>query len=93
MCERLPFLKEKADNFRAYILGQSPDAELTAQIEAFRPEMLLPTLTTVLLPAISLKGINGVAEEMLSHLTPAEPEAVKGKIIRYITCFYEVLLE
>ena len=93
MCERLPFLKEKAENFRAFILGQHPDAVLNAQIEAFRPEMLLPTLTTILLPAIALKGIDSVAEEMLTHLTPAEPEAVKGKLVRYITCFYEVLLE
>ena len=93
MCERLPFLKEKAENFRAYILGQHPDAELSAQIEAFRPNMLLPTLTTILLPAISLKGIEGVADEMLTHLTPAEPEAVKEKIKRYLSCFYEVLLE
>jgi hypothetical protein len=62
MCDRLPFLKEKAENFRAYILGQNPDADLTAQIESFRPEMLLPTLTTVLLPAIGVKGIEGVVE-------------------------------
>ena len=93
MCERLPFLKEKADNFRTYILGQSPDAELTAQIEAFRPEMLLPTLTTVLLPAIGVKGIEGVVDEIMTHLTPTDNAAVKSKLIRYITCFYEVLLE
>ena len=93
MCDRLPFLKEKAENFRAYILGQNPDADLAAQIEAFRPEMLLPTLTTVLLPAIGVKGIEGVVDEMFSHIKPDEPEAVKAKLTRYITCFYEVLLE
>jgi len=93
MCDRLPFLKEKAENFRAYILGQNPDAELAAQIEAFRPEMLLPTLSTVLLPAIGVKGIEGVVCEMLSHIKPDDPVAVKSKITRYITCFYEVLLE
>ena len=93
MCDRLPFLKEKAENFRAFILGQHPDAELSAQIEAFRPEMLLPTLTAVLLPAICTKGIEGVVNEMLTHISPKEPDAVKAKLTRYITCFYEVLLE
>ena len=93
MCERLPFLKEKAENFRTFVLGQQPDADLTAQIETFRPEMLLPTLTTVLLPAIGVKGIEGVVDEIMTHLTPADAAAVKGKLIRYITCFYEVLLE
>jgi len=93
MCERLPFLIEKAENFRAYILGQNPDADLAAQIEAFRPDMLLPTLTTVLLPAIGVKGIEGVVCEMLLHIKPDDPVAVKTKLTRYISCFYEVLLE
>ena len=93
MCERLPFLKEKAENFRAFVLGQNPDAELTAQIETFRPEMLLPTLTTVLLPAIGVKGIEGVVDDLMAHLTPSDADAVKGKLVRYITCFYEVLFE
>jgi hypothetical protein len=93
MCERLPFLKEKAENFRAFVLGQNPDAELTAQIETFRPEMLLPTLTTVLLPAIGVKGIEGVVDDLMAHLTPTDAVAVKGKLLRYIKCFYEVLFE
>ena len=93
MCERLPFLKEKAENFRAFVLGQNPDAEVLAQIETFRPEMLLPTLTTVLLPAIGVKGIEGVVDDLMAHLTPSDADAVKGKLVRYITCFYEVLLE
>jgi hypothetical protein len=93
MCERLPFLKEKAENFRAYVLGQNPDPELVAQIETFRPEMLLPTLTTVLLPAIGLKGVDGVVDDLMVHLTPTDAVAVKEKLVRYITCFYEVLLE
>ena len=93
MCERLPFLREKAENFRAFVLGQKPDLELVAQIDTFRPEMLLPTLTTILLPAIGLKGIDGVVDELMSHLTPTDAFVVKGKLVRYITCFYEVLLE
>lgn len=93
MCERLPFLQSKAENFRAFVLGQHPDAELAAQIDTFRPEMLLPTLTTVLLPAIAVKGIEGVVDDLMAHLTPSDPGAVRGKLVRYVTCFYEVLLE
>ena len=92
MCERLPFLQEKAENFRAFVLGQNPDADLIAQIDTFRPDMLLPTLTTILLPAIGAKGIEGVADDLMAHLTPTDAVAVKGKLVRYISCFYEVLL-
>jgi len=93
MCERLPFLQSKAENFRAFVLGQNPDAELAAHIDTFRPEMLLPTLTTVLLPAIGLKGVHGVVDEIMAHLEPVDKAAVRDKLVRYITCFYEVLLE
>ena len=93
MCERLPFLKEKAENFRAFLLQQSPDAELTAQIEGFKPDLLLPTLTGVLLPTIAIKGIPGIVSEMMAHLTPADPDAVKDKLTRYLHCFQDVLLE
>ena len=93
MCDRLPFLKEKAENFRAFILGQNPDAELSAQIESFQPHMLFLTLTTVLLPAIGAKGTEGVVKEIMTHLSPEDPDAVKVKIERYIKCFYEVLTE
>ncbi len=93
MCERLPFLIEKAENFRAFVLGQNPDVEIVAQIETFRTDMLLPTLTTVLLPAIGVKGIEGVVDDIMAHLKPTDTIAVKGKLLRYITCFYDVLLK
>ena len=93
MCERLPFLREKAENFRAFVLGQNPDADLIVQIKTFQPDMLFITLTTVLLPAISTQGIDGVVKEIMTHLSPEDPDAVKVKIERYIKCFYEVLTE
>ena len=71
MSERLDFLQEKAENFRAFLLGHSPDAELAARIDGFRPDQLWTTLTTLFLPAVATIGIEGVANEMLSHLTPA----------------------
>ena len=91
MCAQLDFLTEKAENFRAFLLGHSPDAELAARIDGFRPDQLWTTLTTLFLPAVATIGIEGVANEMLSHLTPADPAAVRDKTTRYLTCFYEVL--
>jgi hypothetical protein len=93
MCDRLPFLKEKAENFRAFVLGQNPDADLSAQIETFQPDLLLITLTTVLLPAIGTQGIDGVVDEVMTHLAPQDISAVRAKIERYITCFFEVLTQ
>ena len=93
MCERFPFLREKAENFRAFVLGQNPDADLIVQIKTFKPDMLFITLTTVLLPAISTQGINGVVKEIMTHLSPEDPDAVSAKIERYIKCFYEVLTQ
>ena len=93
MCERLDFLTEKAENFRAFLLGQSPDTEITARMEAFRPEQLWATLTTVFLPAIATLGKEGVVNEFMAHITPADAGAVKIKIGRYVDCFYEALTE
>ena len=91
--DRFSFLQEKAANFRVFILGQSPDAEVTAQVDGFKPEMLLPTLTGVLLPALQARGKESLVDELLSHLTPADPVAVRAKILRYFDCFQEVLTQ
>ncbi len=91
--ERFTFLLEKAENFRAFVLGQSPDAEVTEQLRGFQKEMLFPTLTGVLLPAVQSQGIDGVVDELMLHLTPTDPVAVKAKLRRYFECFYEVLTQ
>ena len=93
MGERFEFLATKADNFRAFLLGQSPDEELTARIECFRPQQLWVTLTTVLAPAVLTMGKEGVVNEMMAHLAPADPVAAKLKLSRYVDCFYDVLME
>lgn len=93
MLDRFAFLAEKAENFRVFVLGQQPDAELTAQIDGFRKELLLPTLTGVFLPAVEAKGIEGLADELMSHLTPADQVATKDKITRYLRCFHETLTQ
>lgn len=89
--DRFTFLAEKAENFRTFLLGQSPDQTVLNQIEGFGPDMLIPTLTTVLLPTIHTLGKEHVLNQLLSHLTPADPAAVRVKIERYLDCFCEVL--
>jgi len=91
MSDRFAFLHEKAENFRTFVLGQSPDAELTAQIDGFKKETLLPTLTGVLLPMIQARGIDSLADELMTHLQPSDPAAVRAKVARYLDCFYSVL--
>jgi len=91
--ERFNFLLEKAENFRTFVLGQSPDAEIIQQIDGFQKDMLFPTLTGVLLPAVQSKGIDSVVDELMAHLTPADPVAVRAKVRRYFDCFYEVLTQ
>ena len=91
MDERMQFLTAKAENFRAFLLGQSPDEDLTARIEGFQSEQLWATLTMVLAPAVLTMGKDGVVNEMMAHLTPTDPVAVKSKLARYVDCFYEVL--
>lgn len=91
--ERFTFLLEKAENFRTFVLGQSPDIEVTEQINGFKKDLLFPTLTGVLLPAVQSKGIDSLVDELMSHLKPTDPVAVRAKIKRYFECFYETLTQ
>jgi hypothetical protein len=93
MCAQLDFLTEKAENFRAFLLGQTPDQEMAARIEGFRSDQVWVTLTTVFLPAVSTLGKDGVVNEFMAHLSPTDKAAVRAKILRYVDCFYEVLTE
>jgi hypothetical protein len=91
--DRFTFLLEKAENFRAFVLGQSPDAEVVQQLTGFQKELLFPTLTGMLLPAIQAKGIDSLVDELMSHLSPTDPVAVRAKVRRYFDCFYETLTQ
>ena len=91
--ERFTFLQEKADNFRNFVLGQSPDTEVMNQINGFQKDLLLQTLTGVLLPAVQIRGIDNLVDELMSHLTPTDPIAVRGKMKRYFECFIETLTQ
>ena len=89
------FLTEKATNFRTYLLNNKPDAELSASIKGFEPDMLMTTLYTVFLPGVSLRGLQALTDELTGHLdlTDADAVSVRDKVSRYLQCFYEVLTE
>ena len=85
----LEFLHEKADNFRSFILGQGPDAEVVQQINGFSRDMLLPTLTGLV--ASGLLQSDSLVNDLMAHLTPDDPVFVRAKIKRYFECFYDCL--
>lgn len=91
--ERFTFLLEKAENFRVFVLGQCPDAEVLEQLNGFQKDLLFPTLTGVLLPAVQSRGIDSLVDELMMHLTPTDPAAVRAKVKRYFECFHETLTQ
>jgi hypothetical protein len=91
--DRFTFLLEKAENFRAFVLGQNPDAEVLEQLNGFQKDLLFPTLTGVLLPAVQSRGFDALVDELMTHLTPTDPIAVRAKVRRYFDCFYETLTQ
>ena len=92
MSDRISFLQEKARNFREYIMGQSPDAELSVQLQGFSDLLIVPTLVA-LLPSLKARGLKSVVDELLAHLKPEDPAATREKLGRYFACFCEVLSE
>lgn len=91
--EPISFLQQKSNNFRAYLLANNPDAELTVRINGFEADQLMKTLTLILLPAVATMGLEGVANEMMAHLSPPDILATKAKVLRYIQCFCELAME
>jgi hypothetical protein len=91
---KLSFLEGKAANFKKFVLGFSPDDEVKAYIDTFKPELLVQTITTVLLPIVQLGQVDSSVDELVKHLTvPAsELDAVKTKLKAYLMMFNDVFL-
>jgi len=91
---KLSFLEAKAANFKKYVLGFSPDDEVKAYIDTFKPELLVQTITTVVLPIVQLGQVEVSVDELAKHLTVPAPEldAVKTKLKAYLMMFHDVLL-
>ena len=86
------FLREKAENFKNYIMNYSPNEEVLEFIDKFDSSNLFITITTTLLP---LKMM-GTSEIMISELINKlniplnEIEGVREKIGRYFNFFIEM---
>ena len=85
------FITQKAENFKAYLLALTPDAELKLQLDGYSNEKIMPTILTVLIPAVATLGLDGVVSEIVSHVTTADTDAVKEKVKRYMQCFLEAV--
>lgn len=87
------FLQEKAANFRQFLADNNPDEEIKKQMTLYQPSLLLPTVTTLLLPMASAGLLPQAVNEIMSHLTPSDPDAARDKITRYLEMFVSVVQE
>jgi hypothetical protein len=87
------FLQQKASNFKTFIGKYSPDQEVKDYIDKFRPETLMMTLMTVVLPIITAGATEKAIAELITHLTipVGEKEAVEAKVKAYFEMFAEVI--
>jgi len=91
---KVDFLKAKATNFKAFLESFNPDAEVKAYIANFKPETLIDTITTIVIPIVQLKQIDNSIDELMKHLEVPETqtETVKTKLRAYLQMFNDVLL-
>ena len=85
------FLQEKADNFRKFLTANNPDAELEQQMKSYQPSLIVPTVATFLVPLYMAGQLNIAVNDILSHLSPADVEATRNKVTRYLECFIETV--
>jgi hypothetical protein len=87
------FLKEKAKNFKEFVLKYNPSDEVKTYLNGFDESKLEYTILTVLVPMNMLKTEEIYIDDLMGRLTvPAEEvAAVKNKIHRYFKMFCDVL--
>lgn len=88
------FIIEKAKNFRNYIAGFNPSDEVKKYLDKFDENLVIPTITTIVLPIVAAKAEKSLAIDLVNKLTvPTDQrEEVVNKICRYLTMFNEILL-
>lgn len=81
------FLEQKAASFCALIEANQPDALVKAQLATFSPLLLIPTITTVLVPSAATLAALGAT--LCDHLTPTTlpRDVLEAKVVRYLQCF------
>lgn len=88
------FLKEKAKNFRDYVMKYQPTEEVKTYLSGFDESKLEYTILTVLIPMKMVNSEDIYIDDLLGRLTVPEPEveAVKTKIKRYFHMFCDVIV-
>jgi hypothetical protein len=87
-------LKQKAHNFREYLLKQNPSDEVKKFLETFDESKINYTILTTLVPIKQMGTADIMVDDLMEKLNISEqtkPE-VKAKILRYFDMFVEVFL-
>lgn len=87
------FLKEKAHNFRAFLLSYKPNDEVMEFINGFDEGSIVSVVLTKLVPMKALGATEQSVVELMGKLSipPGEMEAVKTKLLRYIEMFVTIV--
>lgn len=87
-------LIDKARNLQSYIKQFNPNANLLPYISTFNEMMLIPTITTVVLPLVKTNTLGSAIDDLMKNITvPDERKAeVKAKLVRYLQFFNDVYL-
>ena len=88
------FLKQKANNFREFLLKQKPSDEVKKFVETFDDSKINYTILTTLIPIKQMKTEEIMVDELMEKLNISDTEKpeVKAKILRYFDMFVEVYL-
>lgn len=76
---KLQFLEGKAHNFKNYLLGFNPDEEALKYINSFEPQMMVGTISGVIVPLVQLGQVSEAADEILKHLKVPEAKLLMLK--------------
>ena len=86
-------LKDKAKNFKNYLLNYSPSKEVLDKLQSYNEDNIIDELNSTLVPLMSIGGVDILVDQFLNELTipQGEEQAVRTKVIRYLKLFYELL--
>ena len=88
------FLKEKANNFRAFLLKQNPSDDVKEFVNNFDDAKINYTILTTLVPIKQMGTADIMVDDLMAKLNISDTEKseVKAKILRYFDMFVEVYL-
>jgi hypothetical protein len=95
MNSKIDFLKDKAQNFKKYIIELKPDEEIILWLSTFHEQMLIPTIVGGLLPLKKDNKLDETADKVLEKLkgvNDTNKAEVKIKLRRYFDLFCEVVV-